>query len=41
MEKIPEECPIRDILKDIEHILTLLDKVMEHCDKCLSKETQE
>lgn len=39
VEKIPEDCPIRDILKDIKIVLELLDKVLEHCEKCLdSKE---
>ena len=33
--EIPKECPLRDILKEIGVILSLLDKVLDHCDKCL------
>lgn len=35
MEKIPEECPVRDILAQIQAVLTLLDKILDHCEKCL------
>lgn len=37
MAQIPEECPLRDILKEIEVILRLLEKVLDHCDKCLNQ----
>lgn len=35
MEKIPEECPVRDILANIKSVLSLLEKVLDHCEKCL------
>ena len=37
-EKIPEDCPIRDILRQVELVLKLLDRILDHCKKCLSKE---
>lgn len=41
MEKIPEECPVRDILAQIKMVLTLLDKVLDHCDKCLQERKED
>jgi len=38
MERVPEDCPIRDILKEIGQVLTLLSKVLEHCENCVRKE---
>lgn len=37
MVRIPEDCPIRDILEEIGKVLDLLDKILEHCEKCLDK----
>ncbi|MBA7714169.1 hypothetical protein ES703_123186 [subsurface metagenome] len=37
MGKIPEGCPIRDILSQSKSILELLNKILEHCEKCLAK----
>lgn len=34
MNKIPEECPVRDILGNIKAIIDLLDKILDHCEKC-------
>ena len=41
--EIPENCPIRDILENIKAILKLLEKVLDHCEKCLqnSKEVKK
>lgn len=36
--KIPENCPVKDILKQVAQILTLLEKVLEHCERCIRKE---
>lgn len=38
MEKIPEDCPIRDILAEIKAVLDLLGKILEHCEQCTRKE---
>lgn len=35
MQKISEDCPIKDILKQVESVLALLDKILEHCKNCL------
>lgn len=35
--EIPEECPVRDILAQIQAILALLNKILEHCEKCLQE----
>lgn len=35
---VPEDCPVRDILSNIKAVLALLDKVLEHCEKCLREE---
>ena len=32
-EIIPKDCPVRDILKQTERVLALLDKILEHCEK--------
>lgn len=34
MEKFPEHCPVQEILKDIEQVLELLDKILNHCESC-------
>ena len=42
MEKrIPQDCPVRDILAQTAKVLDLLDKVLEHCEKCLQKENKD
>ncbi|MBA7692592.1 hypothetical protein ES703_101159 [subsurface metagenome] len=41
MGKIPEDCPIRDILSNIKTVLDLLDKILEHCEKCLQGKEKE
>jgi len=41
MAEIPEGCPIRDILAQIKLVLVLLDKILEHCDKCLQERKEE
>lgn len=38
MQRPSGDCPIRDILKQVELALKLLDKVLDHCKECLSKE---
>lgn len=40
MQNLPENCPVRDILAQIKAVLALLDKIMDHCEKCL-KEKEE
>jgi len=32
--RVPENCPIQDILQDIKLVLELLNKIIEHCEKC-------
>lgn len=41
MTEIPEDCPIRDILKQIATILELLNKVLDHCEKCVRSKEEE
>ena len=40
MKKIPEDCPVRDILHSIKLVLNLLEKVMDHCEDCLKKKEE-
>jgi len=35
--KIPEDCPVRDILKQTELVLRLLAEVLKHCEKCMEE----
>lgn len=37
MERLPEACPVRDVLKEIDLIVKLLDKILSHCIECLAK----
>jgi len=37
MEKIPENCPVRDILKQMELMLKLLAEILKHCEKCMEE----
>jgi len=40
-DKIPEDCPVRDILKNITTVLQLLGSVLEHCDTCIQEKPDE
>jgi len=35
--EIPENCPVKDILKEVELVLKLLDKVLDHCEQCMEE----
>lgn len=37
VKRIPEDCPIRDILKQTAKVLDVLEKVLVHCEACLEK----
>jgi hypothetical protein len=38
---IPEDCPVRDVLKRISEVLGLLNKVLEHCEKCIREREKD
>lgn len=41
MKEFPEQCPIKEMLKQVASILDLLHKAMEHCDKCVAGQEEK
>lgn len=31
------ECPVREMLKSVDLVLTLLLRIVDHCEKCLEE----
>lgn len=38
MVKIPEDCPVKEILKQLGVVLELHKEILEHCEKCVKGE---
>lgn len=36
-----KDCPIRDILRQIDTVLELLKVILKHCDECLAKKGEQ
>ncbi|MBA7597113.1 hypothetical protein ES703_04108 [subsurface metagenome] len=32
---MPEDCPIKEIVKQLSVMLKLYEKILEHCDRCV------
>ena len=41
MAELPEDCPVKTILKQTEMIISLLDKIIDHCEKCLEEKSKD
>ncbi|MBA7660937.1 hypothetical protein ES703_68943 [subsurface metagenome] len=35
-QQLPQDCPVREILKQLSSVLSLLMKIIDHCERCLS-----
>jgi len=33
-----EECPIRDLLQQMAALIRLLERILDHCERCLERE---
>lgn len=34
MGKIPEDCPVKEILKQLAAVLALHKEILDHCERC-------
>jgi len=41
VQKIPEDCPVRDILRQIDKVLEILHTILSHCEECLKKQEEK